>query len=584
MHASRRLFGTRRGGEFEWITYAEFASSVDRIRAALARRHIKAGDKVAVISNNRVEWAVGAYATYGLGANWVPMYEAQPPSDWAYILADAEVKVVFCSTMAIRDKVEALRADLPQLEHVVCFEAPAGSPYAWETWLQEGAAHPTPSFKPARSDVAGLLYTSGTTGNPKGVVLSHENFTSNVYGCASVLPLTSTDVSVSFLPWAHAFGQTGELHMFISRGAAMAIAEGPQTLLEDFTIVRPTVLVAVPRIFNRIYDGLKKRLEDEPKIKQVLFQRAITVARQRRELREVGRNQRLSLEVQHAVLDRLVFSKVRERFGGRLRFCVSGGAALSREVGEFIDSIGLIVLEGYGLTETAPVVAVNRFDENRLGTIGKPIPGVQVFICDEHQKVLPPETEGEIVIVGPNLMIGYHNLPEETAKVVVELEGKRAFRSGDMGLVTADGFVKVTGRFKEQYKLENGKYVVPTLIEDLVKLSGFVSQAYVYGDNRAYNVCLMVPDFDAVKKWAKQNAIGDLSPEALVQNSEVHKKLGDEMKAAVASLRSYERPTRWALITEEFTVENGLLTPKLSVKRREVLRRYQSVIESLYTD
>lgn len=583
LHAGRRLFGTKREGRFEWMTYADFATAVDAARGGLAAHGVGPGDRVAVISNNRVEWAISAYATYGLGAHWVPMYEAQPPSDWAYILADAKVKVVLCSTEEIHSKLLALKTDLPDLQHVFAFDAAESRPHAFAALRRRGAAQPSASVKPSRTDVASLLYTSGTTGKPKGVVLSHENFCTNVYASAAALPLASTDVSVSFLPWAHAFGQTGELHMFVSRGAAMAIAESPATLVDDFGVVRPTVLVAVPRIFNRIYDGLQKRMQDESRVKQMLFARALAVSRERRERRELGRPASLLLETQHKLFDRIIFSKVRERFGGRLRFCVSGGAALSREVGEFIDSVGLKVLEGYGLTETSPVVAVNRLDDNRLGTIGKPVAGVQVFICDESQKVLPPETEGEIVVVGPNIMIGYHGLPEETAAVVFDLQGQRAFRTGDMGLVTSDGYIKVTGRFKELYKLENGKYVVPTILEEEIKLSGFVSQAFIYGDDRAYNVCLMVPDFDALQKWAKQQALGELSPSALIGHPEVHAKMGEEMKAALHSAKGYERPTRWALIEEEFTVENGLLTPKLSVKRREVLKRYRSVVDGLYT-
>jgi len=574
-HANQPLFGTRRGEQFEWMTYAEFGQSVDRARAGLARRGVGRGDVVAVISNNRVEWAIGAYATYGLGAQWVPMYEAQPPADWLYILKDSQAKLVFCSTPAIAEAVSALRESLPGLLHVVTFDAPSADPDGFAELLRDGALHPTPAIAPSRKDLAGLLYTSGTTGNPKGVMLSHENFVSNVYASGAVLPLRSTDVSVSFLPWAHAFGQTAELHMFICRGAAMAIAEGPKTLIEDFGRVRPTVLVAVPRIFNRIYDGLRKRMADESAVKQFMFNRAITVAGKRRTQRSAW------LSAQHAIFDRLVFTKVRERFGGRLRFCVSGGAALSTEVGEFIENVGIVVLEGYGLTETAPVVAVNRYDENRLGTIGKPLPGVTVFICDESLNVLPPDSEGEIVVSGPNVMLGYHGLPEETRKVIVEIEGKRAFRTGDMGLITSDGFIRVTGRFKEQYKLENGKYVVPTVIEEQIKLSGFISHAFVYGDNRPHNVCLLVPDFEALTHWAKTKGLGD-TPATLLGKPEVHAKLGEEMKATLQAIKSYERPSRWALIEEEFTVENGLLTPKLSVKRREVIKRYQSTLDGLY--
>ena len=582
-HGDRDLLGTKTDGRYRWITYRQFAEQVDHARAALARLGVTAGDKVAVIANNRVEWAVAAYATYGLGAHYVPMYEAQQPKDWEYILGDSGTKVLLVSTAEIYERTTALLERLPQLAHIVCFDAPDDAEHSFTYQLQKGADHPVPAAVPTVEDVAGLIYTSGTTGNPKGVVLSHGNFISNVNGVQDVFPMTHDDVSCSFLPWAHSFGQTAELHVLLSRGAAIGLAESPQTLMDDFLLVQPTLLFAVPRIFNRIYDGLTKRMAEEKPMVRRLFAKGIEVAAERRALEQQGRRSRW-LDLQYTVLDRIVFSKIKARFGGRLRYVFSGGAALSKEVGEFIDDIGIMVFEGYGLTETSPIASTNRPGARRLGTVGRPIPEVEVFICDEHGKVLPPQTDGEVVVVGPNVMQGYHRAAEATAAVIFELDGRRAFRTGDMGRITDDGFVKITGRFKEQYKLENGRYVVPTPLEDQLKLSGLINQAFIFGDNRPFNVCLVVPDFPALTKWARQVGLPDVSPEALTADPQVHARIGEALADHATGFKRYEKPRRWALLTEDFTVDNGLLTPKMSVKRRQVVARYEAELDALYAE
>jgi long-chain acyl-CoA synthetase len=566
---------------YTWTSYRRFGELVDHARAAIAAQGVGRGDKVAVISNNRLEWAVGAYATYSLGAHWVPMYEAQQSEDWAFILRDSGAKLLLTSSCEVYDRAVPLVDGVPVLERVLCFEAPVEREHSWQRQLELGSKKPVPSVHPSPDEVAGLIYTSGTTGQPKGVVLSHGNITSNVNAVQEAHPIAEHDTSCSFLPWAHSFGQTAELHVLMSRGAAIGLAESAQTLMEDFLLVRPTLLLAVPRIFNRIYDGLQKRMAGEKPLVRFMFERGLAVAKRRRELADRGGKSML-LELEHGFFDRVVFRKIRDRFGGRLKYVISGGAALSREVAEFIDDIGIMVFEGYGLTETSPIATANTPAARRIGTIGKPIAGVKVYVCDERGKPLPPETDGELVVVGPNVMLGYFNAPEATAEVMIEIEGQRAFRTGDMARIDRDGFVSITGRFKEQYKLENGKYVVPTPLEDQLKLSGFINQVFVYGDNRPFNVCLVVPDFPALETWAKANGVVDTSPAALCTDERARAKIGEELARYSAGWKGYEKPKRWVLVPEEMTVDNGLLTPKLSVKRQAVVERYAATLAGLY--
>lgn len=579
-YASKPALGTKVDGVYRWTTYEEFGKRIAACRGALALMGVKRGDKVAMIANNREEWAVAAYATYSLGAHFVPMYEAQLPKDWEYILDDSASVVLFAATQEIYDKTIGFVDSIASLREVVCLDAPESKEYSWAAWMKRGADNATPSVDVDPSEVAGLIYTSGTTGKPKGVILSHDNFISNVNAVNMVFP-REDDVSCSFLPWAHSFGQTAELHCMLSAGCAVGIAESVNTLMDDFLLVRPTVLFAVPRIFNRIYDGLQKRMATESPVKRFMFNKALDVASRRRELRLKGQ-QSAWLDKQHALFDKLVFSKIRDRFGGRLKYSFSGGAALQKEVGEFIDDIGIDVYEGYGLTETSPIATVNNPEARKFGTIGKAIPGVEVYICDDNGKAVPQGEEGEIVVVGPNVMQGYHKLDDQTAEVIFDLDGKRAFRTGDMGRIDEEGFVKITGRIKEQYKLENGKYVVPAPLEEQLQLSGFINQAFIFGDNRLFNIALVVPDMDACKKWLADHGETVSTPEEIVKSRKLHAFIGQELEKYSADFKGYEKPKKWALLPEEFSTANDLLTPKMSVKRRNVIKRYQEVIDSLY--
>ena len=583
-YADNKLFGTKTGGEWVWTKYAEFATQVEAFRGFLSSLGVQKDDRVAVVSNNRVEWAVGAFAAFGLGAWYVPTYEVTLPSEWKFILENSGAKVALAATNEIYETLHGFIGEVPNLERVIGFELDASHPDSLQKALKEGASNKVAMIEPGEDDVACILYTSGTTGTPKGVMLSHGNIISNVNAVHEVFPMSQDDCSLSFLPWAHSFGQTCELHCLMSMGAQIGIAESVPQLIDNLAEVRPTLLFSVPRVFNRIYDALQKRMEEDSAIKRFLFTKGIDVARRRRALEEDNKRSAW-LDMQYRFFDSLVFSKVRDRFGGRLKYAFSGGAALSREVAEFIDDMNILVYEGYGLTETSPIATANFPGPNnrKIGTIGKPIPGVKIFICDEDQNVLPDEQDGEIVVVGPNVMKGYYKRPDADEEVMTTVNGERAFRTGDMGRRGADGFIRITGRFKEQYKLENGKYVSPSPLEEQMKLSGFISQAMLFGFNKPHNIAVVVPDMESLVKWAKQKGITDTTPEALVRNPEAEKLIQDEIVKFATDLKNYERPHRVLLVTDEFTPENDMLTPSLKLKRRNVITQYEQQIEELYS-
>ena len=569
------LFGTRHTDGWQWLTYAEFGKQVDLARAGLAGLGIDAGDRVAVISDNRIEWAVGAYATYGLGAAWVPMYEAQLAKEWNFILGNSGAKVAIVGDDGIRAQLDDLRDELPDLAQIVVLRGEAGGEaITWAEMLARGAESPIPSVHPPSEDLACLIYTSGTTGQPKGVMLSHGNITSNVNVFPDMFDIGPDDRTASFLPWAHAFGQTIDLHFMIAAGASAGLTSA-QTLMDDLDDLRPTILVSVPTVYNRLYDALQKMMAAKGGVTKTIFDRALANERKRADLAANGKTTRW-VEMQHDLYDRLVFAKVRDGFGGRLRYSISGGAAISVEVAEFISALGMTVYEGYGLTETSPVAAANTPSYRRVGSIGKEIPGVRI---DIDREVTGDSEIGEIIIHGPNVMLGYYNLPEEDEKA---LTADRGFRSGDLGYRDNDGFLYVRGRIKEQYKLENGKYVVPSPIEEQLQLSGYVTNIMVYGEQRPYNVAVIVPDMDALTKWAADHGLGDLSEDALLESETVNELYRREIDRLSGSIKGYQQVRGFVLEDEAFSPENGMLTPSLKVKRRAVLDRYGEDLEKLY--
>jgi long-chain acyl-CoA synthetase len=568
VHASRPALGTKREGTFRFISYGELGERIGRMRAGLASIGVGPGDRVAIIADNREEWVVVAGATYGLGAQLVPMYQAQLPREWAYILADSGAKVVFTADDGILAALKTEQSRLPALENIFSFSGPADRTDGYAQLLTLGTHA---AFQPEPSDVAGFIYTSGTTGMPKGVLLTHANIISNINAVHRIFNFDPSDRSLSILPWAHSFGQVCELYMLLSMGCSIAINDAPEHILENLQKVEPTVLFAVPRVFNKLYRAVYDQVSEKPALLRHLFRDGMHFAIEKAHGNALGVLQRAEL----AVSDKLMFSRIRAKFGGRLRYAISASAALSPNVAEFVLALGIPVYEGYGLTETSPIVAVNYPGHSKLGSVGQPIPDVRVTI---DTRVSPDGKSGEIIVYGPNVMRGYHNLPEQTRATMTPDGG---LRTGDLGYLDDAGYLYVTGRIKEQYKLENGKYVMPAPLEEQLKLSPLVANVLVYGDNRPYNVALVVPNVASLRERAAEKGV---ALDEIEDNAALRGIVQQEIDRLSADFRGFERPRKVALVREDFSCENGLLTPTLKLKRATAVARYQSQLAELYVE
>ena len=560
---------------YDWVTYDQAARRIADLRGGLAQLGIEKGDAVGIIANNRVEWAVACYATYSLAGRYVPMYEAELEKTWKYIVDDAAVKVLFVSKPEILEKVKTWPEEIASLIQVVLIEGQGdGSMQALE---RLGADNPVPAVYPRSDDIAGLIYTSGTTGAPKGVLLSHGNLTSNVHAVKKSYPqLDASMRTLSFLPWAHSYGQTAELHFLMSVGGSTGFAESPQTIVDDLALVKPTFLVSVPRVFNRVYDGLNAKMNEQGGLAKKLFDLGVNAGIERRRLKKEGRSSVLNA-IQLKIADALVFKKIREKFGGRLQYSLSSSAALSPHIAEFFEDVGIPVYEAWGMTELSPAGTVNSPEHNKIGSAGRAIDKVRLVI----DKTFDGDNleEGELIVYGPNVMQGYHNKPEETRAAMTADGG---LRTGDRAYVDEDGYLFITGRIKEQFKLENGKFVSPATMEEEIKLLPCVEHTMVYGLNRPHTVCLVFPDFIVMEKLAEKNG-WPTEPAAMVADEAVRAYIESQiLNSLKGKFGSYEIPKKFIILSEGFTVDNGMLTQTFKLKRREVLKAYQPMIEKAY--
>lgn len=571
----REFLGTKnKQGVYEWVTYGEVGRRVDNLRAGLAGLGVKRGDAVGIISNNSTAWAIGHYATVGLGAFYVPMYEAELSHVWEYIIKDSGIKVLFVSKPAILEKIREFPSRIPTLEKIILIQGQGGDTMA--DLEAQGEKKPVKSIYPDTEEVAVLVYTSGTTGDPKGVLLMHMNWTSNHHARVVAYPdYNENDRSLSLLPWAHCFG-LGELHTFTALGASMGFMESTKTVVQDMATIRPTFLIAVPRIFNTVYDTVVTKVNEAGGFKKKLFDMGVEAAKEKRMLAEQGKSSFL-VNLKFALVDRIVFQKIRDLFGGRMRGAMTGSAAMNPDISHFFHDIGIPLYDAYGMTETTPGITMNNPGKFRIGSVGPVMDKVRVVI--DQSVVEPGAKDGEIVCYGPNVMKGYHNKPEATREIMTPDGG---VRTGDRGRFDADGFLWITGRLKEQFKLENGKYVFPAALEEDICLNHYVQNALIYGANRAYNVCMIVPDAAALDAYAQKNDL-PRDYKTLVAREDVQKMITGEILSALKNkYGSYEIPRKFLFLSEPFTLENGMLTQTMKLKRRVITEKFNEKIEDLY--
>jgi long-chain acyl-CoA synthetase len=566
-------------GQFRPVSHKLVATRVTRAALGLGTLGIVRGDRVGILSENRPEWAIADYACLTSAFTDVPIYPTLPADQIAYILNDAGTVAIFVSTLEQAVKISAIRHEVPSLKHVISFDEIAGAADLSIAELEKrGAAienaesvaqYRATAEAVSPDDLATLIYTSGTTGPPKGVMLTHDNIHSNVEASRLKLPFQGNDVALSFLPLSHIFQRMGDYLMFAT-GSSIAYAQGLDTIPTNMQEVRPTIVFSVPRLYEKMYARVLQNALAGGFLKRQVFFWAKDVAEKWTDVTLSGRPPGRILARKYGIARKLVFSKIQERTGGRLRYFVSGGAPLATDINKFFYGVGLIILEGYGLTETSPVIAVNTPTDFRIGTVGRPVGGVEVTIA----------ADGEILTRGPSVMKGYYNNAVATAEAI---DSEGWFHTGDIGELR-DGFLAITDRKKDIIVTAGGKNIAPQPIENLVKTNKFVSQAVMIGDKRKFPSMLIVPNFEQLESWAKKRNLIWTDRSQLLTMPAVRAKIEQEVTSQVAGLAHYETPKKIGLLEHDFSLEKGEMTPTQKVKRRVVDKNYKSLIDSLYEE
>jgi long-chain acyl-CoA synthetase len=569
----------KQGGTYQPISHREVLRRVRQLGLGLRSLGIGPGDRVAILSENRPEWAIADFACLTSGVTDVPLYPSLPAEQLPFPLVDAGVVAIFVSTEAQAAKVGAIRSRIPCVRTVITFagQRVAGADLTLAEVEARGAAidgeaaaaaYRAQALTVHPDDVATIIYTSGTTGEPKGVMLTHDNIYSNVAAARMILPGSGNDVCLSFLPLSHIFERMGGHYFMFAIGTSICYAGSVETLIDDFGVVRPTIVFSVPRIYEKVLTGATEKARAAGGLTQRIFFWARAVGEEWASEQIAGRTPGPWLSARHALASRLVFSKIRARVGGRIRFFVSGGAPLSAEVNRFFYAAGLLILEGYGLTETSPVITVNTPVHNRIGTVGKPVAGVEVAIADD----------GEILTRGPQVMLGYYNKPDATHGAI-DAEGW--FHTGDIGVLD-DGYLRITDRKKDLIVTAGGKNIAPQPIETIVNQNRYVSHAVMIGDKRRFPAMLVVPDFAQLEQWAKHKQISFADRASLIRHHDVLEKMEREVLGGLHGLANFETPKKIVLLEHEFSIERGELTPTLKVKRRVVDEHYKAIIDHMY--
>ncbi len=574
----KHVYVQRVGNEWNRLTHDQLKYRVEAFSEALRRLDIKAGDRVGIVAENRIDWTMVDFAMVGMGIIDVPVFPTLTAKQLQFIYADCGANCIIVSNAAQLNKIKQIWAELPELKYVIVMNdvqdsdsrimslqkliddvEASSTAEDRATTFRSLANHVTPE------DTLTLIYTSGTTGNPKGVILTHGNLISNVMNSKTVVTLSEKDSLLSYLPLCHIFERMAGFYLAFSVGATVTITDSIETVAELMRVVRPTIMTSVPRLFERIRMRVLGNVQKESPLKQAIFQWAFSVGE-----RWVDGSRGPLMRIQHGIADKLVFSKVRERTGGNLRFFVSGGAALNPEIGRFFSILGITILEGYGLTESSPVISIHRLEDVVIGTVGTPLQSVEVKIA----------ADGEILARGASIMKGYWNNPEATREA---LDDEGFLHTGDIGIITERGHLKITDRKKHLLVSSGGKNIAPQPIEATIAQCQFVDQVMVIGDAREYCTALVVLDKDAVNAWAEKNGKSGTSVEELSQDPKLVTTIERELTTLQKDLSKYEKARRYAFLVEPFTVENGLMTPTLKVKRKAVLERYADLIDGLYS-
>jgi long-chain acyl-CoA synthetase len=575
------------GGESkEWhvITYQELSEKVIKMASGLRALGLERGDRISILSENCPEWAITDLAAQTLGAITVPIYPTLPSQQAIYILQNSGAKIIYVQDKKQFDKIAPHRADLPELKHVLLLETEKVAEGSGEfTPFADVAATPaqdlTAHWKQIQpEDVASLVYTSGTTGDPKGAMLMHRNFVSNALAAQAHCvqygtPLSEKDVWLSFLPLSHIYERLGGYYLPLSVGAEIAYSRGARHLMEDFTTIQPTLMVCVPRMYEMIQERILDGVTKLPENKQKITNAALALGREAVEKRIAGKSLGFLTEIKWALYDQLVFKNLRTRFGGRLRFVITGGAALPPETGKFFLSFDINICEGYGMTESSPLITVNLPKMMRFGTVGKPAPGVEV-------KIAP---DGEICCRGDLVMKGYWNNPEATKAMIDE---ENWLHTGDIGVLDADGYLKITDRKKDIIVLANGKNVAPQPIEGVLKRSPFINEIVLIGEKQSIITALVIPNMDKLSDWASSEGleINTKDKEVLIAHPKIKDKIKAEIAANSTALADFEKIKKFTLLNATFSIESGELTPTLKIKRKIIMQKYEKEIAEMRGD
>ena len=568
-------------GRYEPLSHRTLATRVRRAALGLQELGVRHGDRLVLLSENRPEWAIADYACLTTGVTDVPIYPNETSEAAAYIIQDSGAVAAFVSTPDQAAKIAAVRSQCPGLRFVVGFgEARfTGADHTLAELERLGEAVETAGrLEGYRSgamavepgDSATIIYTSGTTGKPKGVILTHDNLYSNVMAGIVAIPFGGNDTCLSFLPLSHVFERMAGHYLMMATGTSIAYAESIDTVPINMTEVRPSLVLSVPRLYEKMYARVLENALAGGAAKKQIFFWARRVADRWADEKLAGREPTGLLALQYRVAQKLVFSKLKARTGGNLRYFVSGGAPLAPEINKFFYAAGLVILEGYGLTETSPLISVNTPANFRIGSVGKPALGVEVMIA----------ADGEILTRGPHVMKGYYNKPEATAEAI-DKDGW--FHTGDIG-VLEDGFLRITDRLKDIIATAGGKKIAPQPIENEIRTNKYVSQAVMIGDKRKYPIVLIVPNWEQLEKWAKRKELIWTSRAQLLTMPTVKAKMEKEVFSTTQHLARFEQPKKVGLLENEFTIERGELTPTLKVKRRVVDKAYKEIIDGLFKE